>query len=439
MVDTPRQPKKATTGPAGLEIRLRMMFTLPSAPGVSRWSGNHPVAGATVGFEGSSFQVTTDAAGNATIPVSAFPTSPFILEVRPDPSQQNNTGAAGPLLFKDATSLPRFAFRGFDAITSVDANGWETSPGPIVKAFFSPPNARVASVTPSVLTFDYKPDWIQSPNHDGARSSPTSAIVVHQTGPPGSIGSVINAFTLPSAKASAHYLVDLDGHVVKMVQDSLPSWHAGSSFWMGQKGLNDFSIGIENVHADQVGPDIHHLTPHPTVFPNEQYEALIRLLTQLRNEFPAATRQRVVGHGDVEIQGHGHNQIGTERPVDPGPMFEWTRLEAARVARTALTTATVPSTLYGLTAGGSATLSSGASSADVAQLKKDISSIGYSVSDSTGLPDGPTFSLALQRALSRFQTRFFSRGSTPSAGMVSGKLDYGTASMIFKVLQDSGP
>src|SRR5258708_734172 len=248
MADPPRKPKKATTGPTGLEIRLRMAFTLPSAPGVSRWPGDHPVAGATIGIEGTSISVTTDASGNATLPRAALPASPFTLKVRPDSSQLNTTGAAGPNLFKGATSLPRFAYRGFDAIASVDAAGWEVSPGPLV-----------------------------------------------------------NAFAAASAKASAHYVIDLDGHVVKMVQEAFPAWHAGSSFWLGKKGLNQFSVGIENVHADQVGPDIHHLTPHPTIFPDDQYDSLIRLLTQLRTEFPAATRQRIVGHSDIEIQGHGHN------------------------------------------------------------------------------------------------------------------------------------
>ena len=51
----------------------------------------------------------------------------------------------------------------------------------------------------------------------------------------------------PAAKVSAHYVVDEDGTVTRLVAEEMRAWHAGESCWRGATNINDRSIGIELV------------------------------------------------------------------------------------------------------------------------------------------------------------------------------------------------
>src|SRR5512134_692290 len=46
-------------------------------------------------------------------------------------------------------------------------------------------------------------------------------------------------------KVSAHYLVARDGTIYYLVDELARAWHAGDSYWGGQRDLNSASIGIE--------------------------------------------------------------------------------------------------------------------------------------------------------------------------------------------------
>ena len=72
---------------------------------------------------------------------------------------------------------------------------------------------------------------------------------------------------------------------------------------MGRERCNDFSIGIELEGSDQRG------------FEDAQYQALNRLLEELRRRYPI---EALAGHSD----------IAPGRKTDPGPRFEWHRLGA---------------------------------------------------------------------------------------------------------------
>lgn len=80
----------------------------------------------------------------------------------------------------------------------------------------------------------------------GGRIEP-SLIVLHDTAGRLDKGNSVSWFKNPSAKVSAHIVVERDGSVTQMVPFDRTAWHAGTSEWRGRKGCNAFSIGIEIV------------------------------------------------------------------------------------------------------------------------------------------------------------------------------------------------
>ena len=62
-----------------------------------------------------------------------------------------------------------------------------------------------------------------SPNFD-ERALPVTMIVLHYTGMPDCQGA-LDRMTSPEAKVSAHYCVDEDGTVYKLVDETKRAWH----------------------------------------------------------------------------------------------------------------------------------------------------------------------------------------------------------------------
>ncbi|MBK1733739.1 N-acetylmuramoyl-L-alanine amidase [Halorhodospira abdelmalekii] len=108
-------------------------------------------------------------------------------------------------------------------------------------------------------------------------------------------------------RVSAHFLIDRAGALTQYVSLHRQAWHAGRSSFRGRFECNAFSIGIELV-GDGFLP-----------YTEAQYAALIRLIEKLYAIYPLLVRERVVGHRDIAPQ----------RKADPGPSFEWTRLDRA--------------------------------------------------------------------------------------------------------------
>ena len=110
---------------------------------------------------------------------------------------------------------------------------------------------------------------------------------------------------LAGVRVSAHLLIARDGHVTQYVPLAQRAWHAGESVFEGRSECNDFSIGIELEGTDTHG------------YQAIQYDRLEALITALRAAYPAIGRDRVVGHC----------HIAPGRKSDPGPGFEWQRLQ----------------------------------------------------------------------------------------------------------------
>ncbi len=116
----------------------------------------------------------------------------------------------------------------------------------------------------------------------------------------------------PAAKVSAHYLIDEDGTVARLVAEQHRAWHAGVSSWRGRRDINAASIGIELVNPG------HEFGYRP--FPEAQMAALEVLARGILARHPVPARH-VLGHSDV----------APLRKQDPGERFDWPRLARAGI------------------------------------------------------------------------------------------------------------
>lgn len=103
-------------------------------------------------------------------------------------------------------------------------------------------------------------------------------------------------------RVSAHFFIRRDGELVQFVSTDDRAWHAGASCWAGRERCNDFSIGIELEGCDTLP------------FEPVQYERLAGLVKTLCERCPIAA---IAGHSD----------IAPGRKTDPGPCFDWPRLQ----------------------------------------------------------------------------------------------------------------
>ncbi len=230
---------------------------------------------------------------------------------------------------------------------------------------------------------------LASPNQDERPAgAPIDMIVLHYTGMQ-TARAAIERLRDPAARVSAHYLVDEDGGVLRLVAEQRRAWHAGVSFWRGPRGLNDRSIGIGLVNP---GPEGGY-----RAFPARQLAAVCDLCLALfsRHRIP---QRNVVAHSD----------IAPDRKQDPGEKFDWEQLAASGV---------------GIWPHGVADAGTGAPVRDVAGLggvRAALRQIGYEVAAHGALDP------ALAAVLRAFQRHW--RGEA-----VTGQADAGTLARLAAV------
>jgi N-acetylmuramoyl-L-alanine amidase len=147
-----------------------------------------------------------------------------------------------------------------------------------------------------------------SPNFD-ARIVPPDMIVLHYTGMQTG-QEAIDWLRNAESKVSSHYVVEEDGRVFSLVPEERRAWHAGVSFWKGERNVNGTSIGIEIVNP---GHEFGY-----RAFPEAQIAAVIELLADIRSRWTIEDG-KIVGHSDV----------APGRKIDPGELFPWKRLAEA--------------------------------------------------------------------------------------------------------------
>jgi len=164
-------------------------------------------------------------------------------------------------------------------------------------------------------------EHVPSPNF-GPRpaSSEPRLIVVHGISlPPGQYGGgyveqffcnrldpALHAYfqEIAPLQVSAHCLIERGGRLLQFVSFNDRAWHAGVSSWRGDDNCNDFSIGIELEGCDS------------EAYAEPQYQRLAELVISLRTQYPAIARDALCGHSD----------IAPGRKTDPGPFFDWPKL-----------------------------------------------------------------------------------------------------------------
>lgn len=151
-----------------------------------------------------------------------------------------------------------------------------------------------------------------SPNH-GPRPGDgrVDMLILHYTGMP-SAAEALDRLCSPEAQVSAHYLVDEDGTVWRLVPEERRAWHAGVSSWRGRTDINGASIGIELANPG------HEWGYRP--FPEAQMAAVEALATGILERHPIPPHF-VLGHSDV----------APDRKRDPGELFDWRRLARAGI------------------------------------------------------------------------------------------------------------
>jgi AmpD protein len=161
---------------------------------------------------------------------------------------------------------------------------------------------------------------LPSPNFEArpAGAVPTLLVVHNISLPPGEFGgaAIAELFLnrldcdahpyydthLRGVRVSAHFVIRRDGALEQFVSCDQRAWHAGASNFFGRERCNDFSIGIELEGSDA------------SAFEAAQYDTL------------SALAQALAAHYPIDALA-GHSDLAPGRKTDPGPHFDWARLQ----------------------------------------------------------------------------------------------------------------
>lgn len=228
--------------------------------------------------------------------------------------------------------------------------------------------------------------------------------------------------TVTDYPVSSHYLIPRAddpsyprrrARLYQFVEEHARAWHAGVSYWAGETGLNDRSIGIEIVNefacsgddrkAAQTLPSGIACTFVP--YTQTQIDLLIALLRDIQRRYPDIDPVDFVAHSD----------IAPMRKSDPGPLFPWRVLFEAGIgawfdeSQTAALTDVFAQAMP-----------------DVNQVQRALNAYGYEV-DVTGLMDRQT-RFALRALQLHYRARDF-----------DGELDAQTVAILWNLLQRYRP
>lgn len=413
------------------------------AGGTAASPGNgETIAGATVELlERNSGTVrdsaTTDRNGQAALETSQLPDGTYIIKITPKNSRNE---LAGPGIAEtDPAPLPDRMYHPLEVTVKLSHGSIETAVLDPDIAYAGLGNRIQPKWPPDTmptdhLPIDLKPIWMRKPLAAPVRANEKIQMaVVHNTGGKIVTGT-INKFISPVVDG-AHYVIDLNGHIIKFVKDHEIAAHAGGK-WKG-RDPNPVSIGIEIVHDDSRDE-----------YTRQQYAALMDLLDRLIAAYPI-DRTQITSHSDVGTRisvvaaSLGKpidlDLLEGDRDSDPGQEFQWERLEEHGLGM--IPQNVVLGDAYGGLFNGAedVVLVSGDNDVKhrfggkkrtdtpgtpIKDLQQDISDIGYSL-HVNGVYDQYT-----EFGVRAFQRHFFSGSRLQTA---DGRVDRATAQMIKNV------
>jgi N-acetyl-anhydromuramyl-L-alanine amidase AmpD len=133
---------------------------------------------------------------------------------------------------------------------------------------------------------------------------------------------------------SAHYIIDRQGQIYRLVEESRVAYHAGKGQLphppFHKDDLNSRSIGIEIMAIGSakdmkgyMNAEKYSQIPAEHIgYTDAQYKALNWLIQDIstRNQGIVRNRKHIIGH----------DEYAPERKNDPGELFDWNRLEGIK-------------------------------------------------------------------------------------------------------------
>lgn len=257
------------------------------------------------------------------------------------------------------------------------------SPDVQKRAKFKPDSTLVDAIVPAANV---------EPRHGVKRAT---LLILHYTGM-SSAAKAIDWLARAESRVSCHYVIDEAGAITQLVPEKLRAWHAGVSFWRGERDINSHSIGIEIQNPG-------HEDGYPE-FPHAQMRAVIALSRDI------CARNRIARDGVL-----AHSDVAPERKIDPGEQFNW-----AALARHGLGDYVRPSPIVAHDLG----LAPGTTDARIADAQRMLAAYGYDAPQ-TGRLDAKT-----TKILVAFQRHF-------RRGRVDGRLDRSTLVTLSRLLEQS--
>ena len=158
------------------------------------------------------------------------------------------------------------------------------------------------------MSINYSPNF----NIKKRSRSKIKYLIYHYTGMK-SENAAIKRLTNLNSKVSCHYLIKINGEIVRMVPDLYVAWHAGISSWKKDVFLNSNSIGIEISNPG-----------HEYGYCNFNYKQILSVLSLSKKLIKKykIKKENILGHSD----------IAPLRKKDPGEKFPWQLLNKKKIS-----------------------------------------------------------------------------------------------------------
>lgn len=415
----------------------------------------HPILAQVELWQGTNLLQRVDTAGadgEATIDTTGLSGACM---VRVLPANHDDLSPVGPYFFAEQTG-EQIIYRSLQIPVNL-SNGRIVS----VDDPYDPPGGRTCGrignracyePTSTMLPISLKPIWWRLPGSaNRVAGVDIDMFVIHCTSG-ARLGNALNQWR--PRPSGAHYVLDIDGHLIKMVNEDKRVSHVAGGWdrWERDRhnvSNNDRSIGIEIINPLRIGSysngSAYVASDEPQPYTDEQYRALSRLLKDTVNAFPKIAH-RIIGHSDVACgptdKGVPRDRYHIRRNWDPGNRFAWEKLEAQGLGMMP-STGPQQSNCYdgvfelsesieiqigdydpkpgkdGILGGDTRP---GFVGAPIHRIKTDLRHIGYSLRNTNGKYD-----LWLAGAVDRFKRHFFSCSRGCPTG---GNIDLRTAMTI---------